>query len=189
MPIIGIMASANWASANASSFESIATVTAAGGETSLTFSSIPSTYKHLQVRGIGKAIDNVGGSIVLGRINSDTNSNYATHYLRGDGSNTGASGTATTTSYNLAYNKYADGESNANIYGPIMIDIHDYANTSKYKTMRVFSGTDSNGLSSYVQLGSGLWMSTSAVTSVSLIMSAGTTWKSGSTFALYGIKG
>jgi hypothetical protein len=72
-----------------------------------------------------------------------------------------------------------------------MIDIHDYASTTKNKTVRQFTGTDTNSSASgafRLGLGSGLWMSSSAITTVS-ILPGGTAHAAGTTFALYGIKG
>ena len=66
-----------------------------------------------------------------------------------------------------------------------MIDILDYSNTNKYKTARVLGGMDFNGSGS-ASLQSGLWMSTSAVTSITCI-SAGNNWTTGTQIALYGV--
>jgi predicted patatin/cPLA2 family phospholipase len=75
----------------------------------------------------------------------------------------------------------------ANIFGAGVIDILDYANTNKYKTVRALSGHDNNG-SGYVNFESGLWMSTSAITSIKLF-TAGNVYAQYTQFALYGIKG
>ena len=178
-PIIGIMASANWTSGNASSYESIATLTGNGSSTSLTFSSIPSTYKHLQIRALGR---NSSGYI---RFNSDTAANYARHYLRGNGTASSALGAA---SQNEMYGfEFTDNTDTANIYGVGLIDILDYASTSKNKTLRALTGADKNGSGS-IYLYSGLWLSTSAITSITIYSPANAP-TTDSTFALYGIKG
>jgi hypothetical protein len=167
--------------ASTSSYESIASVAGNGSATSLTFSSIPSTYKHLQIRGL--AYDGQGSNIRL-QFNSDTGSNYSFHYLRGSGSSATASGSATQT-----YIDYVGrAENNASIYGVSIIDIHDYASTTKNKTTKTFFGYDSNG-GGIVYLTSGLWMSTSAISSISLINAGGFAFNTSSSFALYGIKG
>ena len=69
---------------NPSSYESVATVTVgAGGSSSISFTSIPSTYKHLQLRISGLA----GAADAYLYLNSDTtNSNYYMHSLYGNGS-------------------------------------------------------------------------------------------------------
>jgi hypothetical protein len=77
----------------------------------------------------------------------------------------------------------------ANIFSGFVIDILDYANTNKYKTIRYLSGYDANG-SGRVGLGSGSWRSTSAVTSITLQgLEYSSNYKQYSSFALYGIKG
>ncbi len=167
-------------------FESIATVTASGGETSLGFTSIPGTYTSLQIRGIARDTDagtgwNFGGITV----NNDTGSNYASHFLRGNGSAAAASGSASVTTGNgiLAIGN----GSTAGIFGVAIFDIHDYASTTRYKTIRSFIGGDSNG-AGLVYLTSTLWQSTSAITSIQ-IREGATAFAAGSTFSLYGIKG
>jgi hypothetical protein len=174
------------ASAAATSYQSINTVTAAGGETSLSLSSIPSTFTHLQIRGIAR--DTFTGTNVrslLMRFNSDTGTNYARHQLYGNGSAATVGGADTTTFMNLWACAPADGMT-ASTYGAFLLDVLDYASTTKYKTMRGFTGADVNGTGS-VNLVSGLWMSTSALTSLTFIAEA-TAFKAGTTFALYGIK-
>jgi hypothetical protein len=69
------------------------------------------------------------------------------------------------------------------------MDILDYANTNKYKTVRTLSGYDLNNatygaLRSY----SGLWMNTNAITSIKFYAD-GVNLAQYSQFALYGIKG
>jgi hypothetical protein len=161
------------------SYESIATVTVGGGgAATVDFTSIPSTYTHLQIRGI--AYCNSGVSLRL-RINSDSGSNYSTHYLNGNGSSTGAGGAASQTSM------FAGSAGNtANIFGGNVIDILEYTSTSKYKTIRTLSGIDSNG-GGFVQFMSGAWLNTSAITSIAIYGESDLNQYS--SFALYGIKG
>ena len=66
----------------------------------------------------------------------------------------------------------------------------DYASTSKYKTVRAITGTNANTSSANfaVSLGSGLWQSTNAITSVT-IANGYDFFSTSTTFALYGIKG
>jgi hypothetical protein len=67
-----------------------------------------------------------------------------------------------------------------------IIDIIDYASTTKNKTVRVLSGADNNtGTQGEIDLNSGLWMSVSAVTSLTIF--SGVNFNAGSTFALYGV--
>jgi hypothetical protein len=175
-PILGIWASQNYSRYQLpTSFESIATTTVgAGGSSTITFSSIPSTYTHLQLRCFNLS----GGSNI--RFNSDTGSNYARHYLWGDGA-TVTSG-ANTSQTSMAVMDYSG---TSNIFTANIVDILDYTNTNKYKTVRTLSGTDTNGAGS-VLLYSGLWLSTSAINTITI---TGGTAAQYSSFALYGIKG
>jgi hypothetical protein len=170
------------------SYESIATATGTGSNSTITFSSIPSTYTSLQIRIIARDTISSGGDINLRyRINGDTGSNYTDHSLRADGSTASAGGLA---SYDLALVRNFVTESsggNTTIYGVGIMDFIDYASTTKNKTVRTFAGKDKNG-SGYIILGSNLWMSTAAVSSISFIAD-GTAFATGTTISLYGIKG
>lgn len=177
MIIPGVIASSQFVVTN--SFESIATLTGDGSSTSLTFTSIPSTYKHLQIRALGR---NTSGYI---RFNSDSGSNYSRHWLRGNGTTASATGGASQTEmYGFDLTDNGDG---ANLYGVGIIDIHDYASTSKYKTLKSVTGADKNG-SGNIYLFSGLWMNTAAITSITIYSPANAA-TTASKFALYGIKG
>ena len=177
-PILGIIASSQTAS-TLTAFESIATVSGNGSSTSLTFSSIPNTYKHLQIRAIGR---NSSGYI---RFNSDTGSNYSRHWLRGNGTTASVNGAASQTEmYGF---EFTDNTDTANIYGIGIIDIHDYASTTKNKTIRCLTGADKNG-SGNIYLYSGAWLNTNAITSITIYSPANAP-TTDTTFALYGIKG
>jgi hypothetical protein len=174
------------------SFESIATVTASGGESSLSLSSIPGTYKHLQVRYIARNQSTAAefSSTPIMTLNNDSALNYADHYLQGNGSAASAVGSASgNNGIQLAATSLRN-TSTAGIFGVCIVDIIDYASTTKNKTVRYFGGVDTNTASTAwrVTIGSGLWLSTSAVTSLEFYPGA-STWLAGSTFALYGIKG
>ena len=159
-------------------YESIATVTVgSGGTTSVTFSSIPSTYTHLQIRALSLA-SSAGASAQL-EFNGVTTPNavYYTHYLRGSG----AAAQAGSTSQDQYFPDFQGGSSSP---GGAILDILDYANTNKYKTTRALSGYDANG-SGYIALTSSLWQSTAAITSINIKY---TTILQYSSFALYGIK-
>jgi hypothetical protein len=169
-----------------SSYESIATVTVgAGGASSVDFTSIPSTYTHLQIRGIGRTTTTNTDDNIYMQFNGDTTSNYAAHYLYGDGSNALAAGVANITA--LVACRITGASSTANRFGTTVVDILDYANTNKFKITRVLTAHDQNG-SGYTFLLSGLWRSTSAISSIKLYVSPNNIAQY-SQFALYGIKG
>lgn len=170
-------------------FESISTVTVgAGGSSTVTFSSIPSTYKHLQIRGIFKG-SSANNALVLMQFNSDTGSNYSRHTLQGNQTAVGSNGQTTQTSTVAGYWHPTFPTPDTNNFGATIIDILDYQNTNKNKAVRVFSGTNNNNTYGTVVVSSGLWMSTSAISSITLIGPDAGTFAQYSSFALYGIKG
>jgi hypothetical protein len=182
--IVGIYGSPTPVSTN--SYESIATANGTGSSGTITFSVIPSTYKHLQIRGILKNTN--GGAYddpTYMRFNGDTGSNYSYHALYGNGSGAAASA-GTSSVYIVSYGTPANNFTN--IWGGAVIDILDYADTNKYKTSRWLNGFDSNTTTGSIDFTSGNWRSTSAITSISFI-TAGGNWATNTTLALYGIKG
>jgi hypothetical protein len=166
-------------------YESIASVLPTTG-TSVTFSSIPSTYKHLQIRILGRTDYSSTNDSVLVRFNSDTGSNYSYHAVQGAAGGMSAAGVASTNGI-LLNNGLAGGTAGASVFGADIIDIHDYSSTSKNKTVRALNGRENNTSISVIGIRSGAWYSTSAVTSVTLTFNGNA--QSGSVFALYGIKG
>lgn len=165
-----------------SSFESIATVTVGvGGASDVTFNSIPQTYKSLQIRYLVKPNSTIGGYSNI-RITHTGATSYTYHYLRGDGSTVVASDIGT-----AAYSLVGDVNFSAltNV-GSGVVDIHDYASTTKNKTIRALHGTDLNG-SGRMNLSSGLIINTAAIGDLNFNLPG--SFGQGSTFALYGIKG
>ena len=173
--------------ASTTSYESIATTTVgSGGSATVTFSSIPSTYKHLQVRIIGKtdrALNRDGAKVSF---NSDSSTSYVSHYLYGDGA-TAAAGYDSITTWSGIY-RFSGNTSASNIFGSVVYDILDYADTNKNTTGRYLGGVDLNGAGE-VYLGSTLFTKTNAITSISFSPIIGTNFLQYSSFALYGIKG
>ena len=166
------------------SFESIATFNATGSETTFTFSSIPSTYKHLQLRATMQR--NGGTQLDVGiRFNGDTGSNYSWHAIEGDGATVLANGNPST---NYAYIGVAPGTSTANMYGVCIANILDYSSTTKNKTIRSLNGKDQNSSAGSIKLLSSAWYNTSAINSITLY-TFGDLMNTGTKFALYGIRG
>jgi hypothetical protein len=161
------------------SYESIATVTVgSGGSSSISFSSIPSTYKHLQIRGISR---NTAGFGDIGmQVNGSTNISRR-HLLYG----TGSSATATSDTVNSFYIQ-PESSGLASSFGVFITDILDYGSTSKNKTIKTLNGYDFNG-SGLVLLISTLLETTSAIGSITITPSGGS-FAQHSHFALYGIK-
>jgi hypothetical protein len=184
-PILGILASQNYPRIT-NSYESIATVTLGSAASTINFSSIPSTYQHLQLRIIGRGSRALFLDNVRVTFNGDgTTSNYYQHAIYGDGTSITASSDAT--SYNLFYS-LAGNNAASNVFGAMIIDIFDYANTNKNKTSRALGGVDNNG-TGIVGFGSGGWFSTSAINAIQLQLSNAIDFLANSQVALYGIRG
>jgi hypothetical protein len=167
-------------------FFQIATTTLNVAASSITFSSIPQDYTHLQIRGISRDARAVTINSINIRFNSDSGLNYSLHALNGNGS---SATSFAETSQSLAYIASSAGASaGANIFSATVADILDYANTNKFKTLRSLTGVDLNG-SGETKLWSGNWRSTSAITSISLTPNGSANFAQYSSFALYGLKG
>lgn len=169
-------------------FESIATSTVGSTSVaSVTFSSIPSTYTHLQIRCLMKKAGTGNDSFSLLTFNSDSGSNYSTHYLLGTGASVLAGANAPSVTSIFAGVTWGTGSSvSSSSFSVAVIDILDYKDTNKYKTVRTLSGIDGNG-AGQVDFTSGLWLSTSAITSITITGNGGN-FLQYSNFALYGIK-
>jgi len=171
------------------SYELISTQVLGTAAASVTFSSIPSTYKHLQLRMTARSTTSSGGyyaTITKTIVNNDTGSNYAWHYLSGNGSSVQSGGSTSQASL-LYTGSIPTSEVTAGIFGSTVLDISDYASSSKNKTFRTFSGSHSSSATP-IQFSSGLWMNTSAISTLTLSSNLGDL-AIGSRFSLYGIAG
>lgn len=173
------------------SYEQIATATGTGASGTITFTNIPSTYSHLQLRSISKGDSTAGGFItsIWFRLNGDaTLTNYWNHSFYGNGTNAGASNGNTNADFMWAVGSYTG---YANKYVASIIDIPDYANTSKLKTMHNLEGLDSNSAANgRISLKSMTWNNTAAISSITIVADPTYigNWTTSSHFALYGIK-
>lgn len=186
--ISGLLAGGVAASTN--SYESIATYTASGSVSTISFTSIPSTYKHLQIRFIARCSrSDYTVAALYARFNSDSASNYSGHYLGGNGGSAFAYGGANYTSSPAGL--VSGTNVTANTFSGGVIDVLDYQNTNKYKTVRSLAGFNGNaaGTGDEINLQSGNWRSTSAITSIDFTLETGANFLQYSQFALYGIKG
>jgi hypothetical protein len=184
MPILGILASSfRSAVGPQGAYDSLATVTLSASASAITFAGIPSGYKHLQIRYIARDSFAANVDYTTLKFNGAT-SGYAWHYLRGNGAAAQASAGTSASSIRVGFITYAN--DTANTFGAGIMDVLDYASTTKYKTMRNLNGADTNG-AGLVALSSGLYQSTDAITSITF-ESAGTAYVANSTFALYGIR-
>lgn len=166
---------------NDNSFESIATATVgSGGSSFIEFTSIPQTYQHLQIRSTNFASSS---SWVVINLNSDTStSSYAHHRLGTDGGGGIVGSNIANSATNYAFTSYVH-------TGASVIDILNYSNTTRNKTIRGLHAhkSDSN-TDGEVNFMAHLWMNTNAITSIKLSLPS-VTFNQHTTFALYGIKG
>ena len=166
-------------------FELISTAYGTGSSGTITFSSIPATYTHLQLRATMRDDYTLGWNQPYFKFNSDaTSSNYSWHQLLANGSSVTSSGAANTLIYDEQIAATYGGVSNS--YATIIFDVLDYANTNKYKTARLMHGVLDGSLKK-VSLLSGSWRNTAAVTSLAIIN--GNNFTTASRFSLYGIRG
>lgn len=187
MPITGITSSAGGIT-RLGSFESIAS---AGPQVSCatTFSNIPQTYTHLQLRVMIHDSGATSPASIGGRFNNDSATNYMYHRLYGNG--VGVYSENDGTARNFMSWSFCPGTGIAsNIMGVGVIDILDYTNTNKFKTVRGFGGYDSNVSSTtngFIKYGGSVWLNTAAITSITVFGGSGGN-SANNTFALYGIK-
>lgn len=176
--ISGLLAGGVAASTN--SYESIATVTVgAGGSSSISFTSIPSTYKHLQVRAMH--LYSGSGANMVCSYNSGAFNNVYSHFIYGEGT------TATASNNTTPIISFQSGSTSTS-FCVAVYDFLDYANTNKNKTMRGLMGQDLNG-SGIVGFLSALATNTAAINALTFTYAGGDTFRQYTQFALYGIKG
>lgn len=168
---------------SAGSFDLLETQILSSNTSSVTFSSLStyaSTYQHLQIRAVAKT-DRGGADNdnVIIRFNGDSGSNYSCHFLRGAGGS--ASSGALSNETKIIARAVGGNDGN---FGAVVIDILDAFETTKYKTTRSLGGY-SNAI---LELGSGSWRNTAALTSILLDQDVGSNFLVGSRFSLYGSK-
>jgi hypothetical protein len=160
-------------------YDSLATVTLSTSTASVVFSGIPSGYKHLQLRTFAQQAAGGGyAEIVLGGATF-----VRRHWIMGGGSGALTSSQDTTNAPGVFTTAYNNG---ASVFAASIVDILDYGSTTKNKVTRSLGGSDNNG-SGGVYLMSGLYTSTSSVTSITL-NAVSQNFTQNSRFALYGVK-
>jgi hypothetical protein len=179
---LGILASAGGVS-GAPAMEWISTTYGTGSSASIDLTSIPQTYKHLQLR-MQMFADNNAAKMTF---NNVTTSTYASHRLHN------SSSTALTSdnepSQAQIWMRYTVGTSDPYVVPTVVCDILDYTSTTKNKTARWLAGrTDTASGTHYVLLGSGFLQSTNAITSIKLDSAVGS-FRTNTRISLYGVKG
>jgi len=169
-----------------SDFELISTTIVSGTATSsVVFSNLgdfASTYRHLQIRAVIKTNHANPWEVGNVRLNGDTGSNYSHHDLLGNGSSVTSAASVNSTGMFFI----AAGNTTANSYSGLVVDLLDCYSTTKNKTIRMFSGASSVP---EIRLSSGSRRNTESTTSVTLTQNFGTSILAGSRYSIYGIKG
>lgn len=160
-------------------------ITATGGETSINFTSIPSTYASLQLRWIARTSRGGPYGYFAVRFNSDASSAYTKHSLWGDGANVNVTAQTATAQSEVTYGA-SGATAGSGTFGAGILNLHNYTSTTQNKTYRSLDGNDNNGTGN-IEICSGLWINTAAVTAINLVTTAHT-FSAGTTFALYGMK-
>jgi hypothetical protein len=187
---LGLLSQGGGGSGGGPAYDLIQTVSGTGTSGTITFTDIPQTYKHLQIRYVAR--DNGNTTVaqpVTMRYNGQT-STYRSHSLSSYGSSVISE---TSTTMVIGWIPASFGASGS--YGAGVIDILDYTNANKTASFRSLNGYTSGGSgdgypngTAMVALTSGMRTATTAITSLTFI--AGWQWfESASRFSLYGIKG
>ena len=177
-PILGIWASQIsgrlWEPAGA--YDALATVTLTSGAPVI-FTNIPTTYKHLQIRGTTP----IATWINL-LVNGDTSiTSYSYHEIRGNGSSATAGGSGSAD----ALLALGAGSTHPTTF---ITDVLDYTSTNKYKTFRTLYGSDQNGSGNIGFTSNAYYGNTNAVTSLGFYQYRGANLAVGTTISLYGVK-
>jgi hypothetical protein len=195
MPIIGSLAGASSKGLGGlgafgstiipSDYEAIATYTSTGSDTFFDFTSIPSNYRYLEVRGYGKHNSSNYANVAV-RMNGDaTTGNYRWIFSVANGTSR-SSATDSNSNHLPILQSFP---SSANNMGVCVFVFNEYKATNKFKTVTCYGGATENGSDvGEVSIGAGTWLSTSAITSLRFLNTGGPSWSTGSKFVLYGVK-
>lgn len=187
----GILASSAGSSSGRASFYKIATLTSSGSQSSFTFSSIPTTFKALQIRGIAKTANtsNNGDQGFAITVDGISTSSYTWHQLYGNGSSTGI-----VQNFSSSLISFDDGAptsytGTSSTFGVSIFNIIDYNSSSKYKTIQNIGGSTLNaGAGGYgIGLDSGMLAGLNTVSSITISSTDTYNFVSGTTFTLYGV--
>jgi hypothetical protein len=192
----GVKRSKFWdQSANISDHLLIATATVTSGSTSsITFSSIPQTYDHLQLYWNARTTGATTTDFVHVRFNGDNTANYNFNFLEAGTGISGLSPAISTKSANTNawLTRIAGGNNSANIFGIGYGIIADYSKTNRKKSLHTYGGYDDWLLGTptgNTRLENSTWFSTAAITSITLTVDSGASFATNTDFTLYGIKG
>ena len=184
--LLGILNSQAAGAGGAGAYDLLETTVLTSSASSVSFTGLGaySDYKHLQIRATHKTTGGTDGStFFIVRANSDSGNNYAQHKLEGDGSTVSSEGFASQNGIYVTGTSPRAGETN--IFGASILDVLDFSSTSKNTTFRFLAGSVPSNQEE-INLTSGLYANTAAVTSIEFTVSGDAA--TGSRFSLYGIK-
>jgi hypothetical protein len=150
----------------------------------LIMGSIPSTYRHLQIRIHARSNHGVSNAaLYFGFYNtSDSGTSYSYHHIQGNGSTASA-----VNNISMPYTYFGaipGASANANTFATFVIDIPEYSSTVKAKTMKMIGGYDSNG-SGIAIMASGMHTTTNPINAV--FIDGDTGLVAGTRVSIYGI--
>lgn len=165
----------------------ISKVTTSGSQTSVTFSSIPGTYTHLEVMIYGRSQQSAGSDDTVTQFNGDTGNNYATQAVQGQ--STTALAVENNAVSGLFMGNLPGATATANFSGSVEFKILGYATTTFFKTSTGINvqpgGSGPAGINIYAR--GSQWSSTAAITSMKIFLNSGAAFVNGSIICLYGI--
>ena len=158
-----------------------------GGQASISFSSIPSTYTDLVMLVSGRSAAAFTRRTINLTINgSSTATDYADRYLLGSGS---AASSGTDASGSQGYLTVWDApaaSATANTFSNCSIYIPNYASTSTYKSVSVDGVGEDNATAAYSGLTAGIYQQNTAISSIAVTTQGN--FVQYSTAYLYGVK-
>jgi len=156
-----------------STYTPIATTTLGSASSTVSFTSIPSTYTDLILIGAFSCSAATGTAFMF---NGDSGSNYSYTYIAGGGGGVGSGRNSNATNTGWTYDTSANGQVNG------IAQFNNYSNTTTYKTLLTRFNTPATQTGASVNL----WRSTAAINTI-LITASSANFNTGSTFTLYGI--
>lgn len=168
----------------AGDYVSLASTVLGSSTNTYTFNSIPTGYKHLELR--MSFFETADGDVRFTYNGDETSTNYTVHEIKGNGTSATPFNSHNLTSNESMYNYPAPSETY-----PVsaVVLFADYLSTSKNKVQRTFMGIDTAGSGQRVGYESQMWKNTSAITSIKIYANGSSKFfLAGSMFSLYGVK-
>jgi hypothetical protein len=185
MPILGVIDSAKSGNLVSPAYDSIASFTG-GGNATISFTSIPQTYKHLELRVYGRT-NASGTGAIDGYMNfNSVTSNYNWHEIVGT-NNTVKNASAGVNASQIHFMRNCLPRASESGYGFAVATIMDYT-SANFKSVNIRSGWAKNTFG-VVSVTTGSSTITGAITRMDLTIEGGGTWTSDTVLQLYGIKG